>query len=854
MHNKKTLIILSSAAMAVATFACLFAPKAMSFNSHAQEEYTCDLPVGFSEIDEIIGDAIAAGTTPAANTKSFRGTVTKVVGDYAYVQRKSQARDYVYGIRIQGVETYANSLAVGNVADFSNGYIYLDRGIATFVLSDSGDCVVRYNANPTGYNPVVFYDLSESKSTLSQTPQYQEDPDRPTNIAYGGNKLISVNNLVPVDYYGEQTWLDGQSLYEVQNITHGNSAYLVVDASFESFKADWSTAISQNKMLNITACYFQMAYFADDDWTIYIHLVSEDDYELGGTSIDTEVVNTISTSKYVLWVDSSEDYKFPFVVYTLNGHGDVPYVEFDNFYNNACAHRFFTGFWLSKWNDPYDEHIYYYYNNYYEYMVDAENNIIELSYDPNYYAYTDPNDYKYGFEVMAAGGNDPHIQVNYSNSLNFGEGHLLSWDLSRYNLDIVEDANRVVYFPLQALNIIFNDQMDGYSAVYNGKDLYWSNFYNRSQSEFWSDSPWYNAEDPTYTVSEAYAAYNYSCLCLSIEKVYGLAEYRGVYSTGINSADALFESMGLKSRLTSTNTIEFEEALVEFVGKWFYDGHSGFTSISPMNRKADVDWNTLYRDALDENSRNHQLMDTYQTLESLRNGAHKGVGLSVYEDTAIITFDSFIKYDFSLGDPSELDLSSYTYAKLHELGSELLFRKAFNEIEANKDIKNVVIDITMNGGGDPNTFPFLEAYMSNDPSITCYNRLTGYTNEIHYNTDLNYNDVFGEEEDTYQGKYNFYMMTSRFSFSCGNYYPTVVKEKAMATLIGQRSGGGTCVVSSLTTTYGSLLRNSGAHQVGSWDYGNNCFQNNEEGIPVDVEFDYHNFYNDEAIYNFIHTL
>lgn len=854
MHNKKTLIILSSAAIAVATFACLFAPKVMSFNSHAQEEYTCDLPVGFSEIDEIIGDAIAAGTTLTANTKSFRGTVTKVVGDYAYVQRKSQVGDYVYGIRIQGVETYANSLAVGNVADFSNGYVYLDRGIATFVLSDSGDCVVRYNANPTGYESVVYNDLLESYDTLDQTPQYQEDPDRPTNISYGGNKLISVNNLVPVDYYGEQSRFDNQSLYEVQNVSHSDSCYLVVDAGFDNFKTDWNTAVSQNKMLNLTACYFQMSYIADNDWTIYIHLISEDDYELGGTSIDTEVVNTISTSKYVLWVDSSEDYKFPFVVYTLKGHGDVPYVEFDNFYNNACTHRLFTGFWLRKWNHPYDEHVYYYYNGYYEYMVDAENNIIELSYDPNYYAYTDPNDYKNGFEVMAAGGNDPHIQVNYSNSLNFGEGHLLYWDLSRYNLDIVEDANRVVYFPLQALNIIFNDQMDGYSAVYNGKDLYWSNFYNRSQSEFWSDSPWYNAEDPTYTVSEAYAAYNYSCLCLSIEKVYGLAEYRGVYSTGINSADALFESMGLKSRLTSTNTIEFEEALVEFVGKWYYDGHSGFTRISPMNAKASVDWNTLYSDALDENSRSHQLMDTYQTLESLRNSAGKDVGLSVYEDTAIITFDSFIKYDFSLGDPSELDLSSYEYADLHGLGSELLFRKAFNEIETNDDIKNVVIDITMNGGGDPDTFPFLEAYMSNDPSITCYNRLTGYTNEIHYNTDLNYNGVFGEEEDTYQGKYNFYIMTSRYSFSCGNYYPTVVKEKAMATLIGQRSGGGTCVVSSLTTAYGSLLRNSGAHQVGSWDYVNNCFQNNEEGIPVDVEFDYHNFYNDEAIYNFIHTL
>lgn len=866
MKNKKALIILTSATMAIAAFACVFGQQISSLASSAKEEYSCELPIGYSEIDAVIAEAIEAGDTPTANTLTFRGTVTRRNGDTVYVQRKSEAENYVYGIKVTGVNTYANTLAQGNIVDFSGGYVKFDLGEPTFILSKSDDAEIVWTTNPTGYNPETFYDFDELDAAVVNNPKYQASSMR-RDFCYYSNKLITLHNIVVRNYLEERDVAGNIYNVAILDTPQLNSEFYCLS------KTDFSeialSAKNQANSLSITG-YFQMIYFAENNFMMYLTFASLDDVVIGGSYLDTETIKTVSTSKYCLWVDSTQDIdaRLPFAVYTVKGHNDVPYVEISDFYNNACALCLFNGYNLTKYNYDVDEHQYIYYNNYFQYYVNPEIDYIGLVDDPNYYAYTGEDSYTtyndVTYEVMADGGEAEVCKVAFDRSQRLGESHLIGFDFSRYGLDIVEDNNHVVYAPLQALNIIFNDIVDGYCSLYNGKDLYWNNFIGQSECEYYSDSPWYNEVDPTYIVSEEYAEYNYACLCLSIEEVYGLAEYRGIDATAdpdVAGADAKFTELGLKSRLLSTNSVTSEEALVEFVGKWFYDAHSGYTRISCKNVSASVDWNTEYTNALEENvyidpidgnDRYHQLDDLYNELKVARSSAKKDVGLSFYEDTAIITFDRFVKYSGNSKNIKD-NLDDYTYSQLHSMGTDLLFRKAFNEIDTHEEINNVVFDLTMNGGGAADVIPFLEAYMTSDPSITCYNRLSGLTFDIHYNVDINYDGVF-DENDTYQGTYSFYMLTSRYSFSCGNYFPTVTKEKGMATLFGARSGGGTCVVSALSTAYGACLRNSGAHQVGSWDSVNERFQNNELGIEVDWDgFPVSDYYNDEAIYNFIHS-
>ena len=221
-----------------------------------------------------------------------------------------------------------------------------------------------------------------------------------------------------------------------------------------------------------------------------------------------------------------------------------------------------------------------------------------------------------------------------------------------------------------------------------------------------------------------------------------------------------------------------------------------------------------------------------------------------YNDTAIIIFDEFVKADGIDSATKLSELNSHNYKYWHDYDTPLFFRKAFNEIDSHGGINNIIIDLTNNGGGRNDALVFVEAYMTSDPVHTSMNRLTGMTYDVHYDVDINYDGVI-DSNDTYQGTYNFYLMTSQLSFSCGNYLPTTAYVNGYATLIGQQSGGGTCCVGFLTTAVGDMLRSSSNHFLGYWSSGS--FHNNESGIPVTKNItDAQNFYSNQYLYNLIH--
>ena len=252
---------------------------------------------------------------------------------------------------------------------------------------------------------------------------------------------------------------------------------------------------------------------------------------------------------------------------------------------------------------------------------------------------------------------------------------------------------------------------------------------------------------------------------------------------------------------------------------------------------SDANWNNLYYTGLLRNPRYQQFYVDNPITSSARQAKRgQGAGVTYYDDTAVITFDEFTKYS---GDVFSVDLYSYDYEDsdpntpdLQKMGSELLFLRAFEEIEDHGGIHIVVIDLALNGGGRNDVVPWLQAFMTDDPVHTSKFRISGQTFDIHYDFDLNQDGYFGQSDDTYQGQYDFYILTSRNSFSCGNYLPTTAYANGYATLIGERSGGGTCCVGNMTTAYGTLLRSSSNHFLGYWDEVGGEFHNNESGIPV----------------------
>jgi len=853
MKAKKQITILTASVLSVAVIGALINPVEKLIQTSSQDVYTCELPSGYSEIDVVIGNAMSAGTTKVVNTLSFRGTVTRRVGDVAYIQRVNYVDKVAYGLRVTGVSTYADEIVVGNVVDFSGGKVYTHQGTPSFELTSSNDAVISYSTNVTGYNPITYQSIEDFLEGIHNTSYYDSANDS-QSFSYGSNRLVRVNNVMPFENIGTLSQdADNRVFYIVGSPSLSKDKFNLATPNDTEYKDVFSQALADSKMLNITG-YYQMFIYNGEVNAVF-DVVDINDMEIGADAIDRNTVTSISSSTYIYRKDTSKniDYSWPFAIYNIAGHGDVPYVEVTDFYNNACLNAFQFGYQINK--RKVSDHLYAYAQTKgsarFEFEIDTNLDTITISYDPNHLA-MEENDItsNNGYGLVCRPVESKYFKFDYASSKIYGTPiENYSFDLARYDLDIVEDNNGVVYVPLQPLNMFFND-LTGFVSVYNGKNLYYHYTRNDGDANFDTDTPW---ADPSFSgvVSTDYANYSYSSLCLAVEKIYGLAEVRGIVDPNDSSvsADSLFKSLGYDDGLKSTNIVTQEQTLIDFVGSYLCDGHTAYTSPSPAAQSL-TNWEELWSSAKTKNERYMQLYNTFYNNAVRRNESGKDVGLRVIDNVAIITFDSFVKYRG--GDSAYVDLFSHTYKELHDnYGTDLMFRRAFIEIENNPDITKVVIDLTMNGGGEIDVLPILEAYLTDDPIFTIHNNVTGLTQEIHFDIDINYDEVI-DENDTYKGMYDFYLLTSEFSFSCGNYFPTAIKQLGAATIIGAQSGGGTCPVSALATAYGSIMNNSGKYSLGTWD--GNQFLHNDGGVPVDYNYLDDVYYIDEAIRDFVNDL
>lgn len=508
---------------------------------------------------------------------------------------------------------------------------------------------------------------------------------------------------------------------------------------------------------------------------------------------------------------------------------DIPYMKFRDFYN-----YFFVPFsemeTVNKVNV--DTHAYRFSNSSGYIQIDADQDTIVIHNPSSILSASDKTDN--GVPYIADGYETAYCDFNNSSSSLLESQHDITFNLGDYGLNIVYDTN-AVYVPLMTLVDMFAG-FNGFNIGYNGKDLYYMNAYSESSSQFYTQSPWLNQSTRSATLAE----YTYNELCFNIDHFYGLKETRE-----ITKIDSIIQSLGYKSNLLSTNTKTYETAMQQFVGAYFCDGHSGYTATSPFQRDLGT---SAYTSALYSNEREMNLYSAYYECSGARDSAGKGLGVTFSDNnrTAVIRFDTFMK----ASDTEGVDVDDYTYDALDENCSYLFFKKAFKEITAKgSTVKNVVIDVSCNGGGMVDSLPYLQAFMTDDPFITYKNTLTGEISDVHYKVDLNQDGTKGGSGDTYKGQYNFYVLTSNYSFSCANAFPTFAKKGGMAKIIGQQSGGGACCVGGFVTASGTNIRSSSCWQFGTYSGG--TWTDNDGGVPVDYELPVSSFYNDNTLDTFV---
>ena len=319
--------------------------------------------------------------------------------------------------------------------------------------------------------------------------------------------------------------------------------------------------------------------------------------------------------------------------------------------------------------------------------------------------------------------------------------------------------------------------------------------------------------------SDALTQLTYNELCLVLDCYYGLAEEHNVISF-----DKLFFETGLVSKLLSKDPLDTYTGLCDLTMNFFHDGHSAAGSpgyLSATSGQTDEVFGMVLSSVMD-------LLVNMATYSNARSQYYPEgvVGYEEVDDTAYITFDSFVRDNERKYRDIEPENNPNDTLELILYANQQIHRE-------NSPIKYVVLDLTNNGGGMADTALYTLSWLLGSTRMTLLDTANGTESTVAYSFDGNRNGEFNEPDD-YIGttNYKIFCLISPFSFSCGNLVPSVLKNSDQVTLIGQTSGGGSCVVLPLAAADGTLFNVSGHLRISF--VKNGSFYNVDKGMDPDV--------------------
>ena len=226
----------------------------------------------------------------------------------------------------------------------------------------------------------------------------------------------------------------------------------------------------------------------------------------------------------------------------------------------------------------------------------------------------------------------------------------------------------------------------------------------------------------------------------------------------------------------------------------------------------------------------NRLFTVKKRMESLKPAGFGTSRVDIIGDTAFIYFEKFAE---------SLREASYYYRlpdeKVHDASTFGLFYDAFAKIKNEPQVKKVVIDLSNNGGGAVGALTAVLGFLSPDGEVNLtYNHTLNqnYCSEW-YHVDTNLDGKF-DANDGFGGQYDFYILTSGYSYSCGNALPFFAQVDGLAKIIGEQPGGGDCAVAPFLDAYGHVARMSGWKKLGRMTDGK--FISDEHAVKVDYPF------------------
>ena len=444
-----------------------------------------------------------------------------------------------------------------------------------------------------------------------------------------------------------------------------------------------------------------------------------------------------------------------------------------------------------------------------------------------------------------------------------------TFNLGKYGFKIyggIDDA----YAPVCVVNQLFTAALKGAQLLFNGKKIY--QYSGTENYTTFKDSPWY-ADLNKRPAALVEASYN--LLCFVHDNLYGRPGYYGFADDGngyakadvVAAADALAldallsqHDSSTKALLKSTNYPDYLKGLAKLAFYTYGDQHANaqwqdflmFDNAEIKNAVNDIScsgkWKYDRKKSSIDQSNSLNWWRKQKGIVDEKGELKSGKNLELIDGgkTLIIRFDSFDldqtgawnNYYASATpepNPDSVTLPDDTIALFYKACYYILHKDEY------KDVTTVLIDDSCNGGGAVFALQYILYLITGRGDVYYDDVHTGGKFHEITKADLNLDGkvdaddeifrgkLFGERSDSCRGL-NVAILASFNSFSCGNALPYFARERGIK-VIGERSGGGSCLVGAGITADGFPYYFSINNRMCSQDFG----KSTEGGAEVDKE-------------------
>ncbi|MCR5078747.1 MAG: hypothetical protein K6B65_02345 [Bacilli bacterium] len=414
----------------------------------------------------------------------------------------------------------------------------------------------------------------------------------------------------------------------------------------------------------------------------------------------------------------------------------------------------------------------------------------------------------------------------------------ITLDLGKYSLDIVEHIGKA-YLPFPVVDLLTFSQTLYSPVAFNGSGFYFIDNPSGAMSLSYRDNPYvkayYSGKNSQSKKESYFIEYNANMLFFTLDYFFGFRDERfAPFAPYLEK-----NHKDVYDGLYSSDETTYCNAVSKLMNYVIGDGHTNGRNASSSFGEGSVEFSLVRSERSDKLSADRSDCSIRREQAKVETNVVRYSG-----DTAILSFDSFSHCG------QRLTADNIATLGQRNQDSYALLLSAMNQIEERGGIHNVIFDVTCNGGGDSNSLiPMLGIFQSNLKTIA-YDPLSKAHAVLNYKIDTNLDGKF-DNNDGYKGKYEFFVLTSSYSFSCANMYPYIAKLNGSAKIIGEVSGGGACVVSYGVTADGKPFRMSGLSRTGKIDVPS---VHDDSGVPVDSELSRDHFYDDAYLNTFVNSL